>query len=86
MTKSDHGFITLAASGRVARPATRIAIVVGTILVLINHGDTVFQMTLTAEQVLKILLTYLVPYCVSTYSSVRAIQSHAQTRTQGTRE
>lgn len=74
MTHSDHGFLALAFSAQVVGPAVRIAIVVGTILVLINHGDAVFQMTLTANQLLKILLTYLVPYCVSTYSSVKAIQ------------
>lgn len=74
MTHSDHGFLALAFSSQVAKPAVRIAMVVGTILVLINHGDAVFQMTLTESQLLKILLTYLVPYCVSTYSSVKAIQ------------
>jgi hypothetical protein len=81
MPNSDHGFLVLASSARVVKPAIKVALVVGTILVLINHGDAVFQMSLTADQTLRILLTYLVPYCVSTYSSVKAIQGHEQSQT-----
>jgi hypothetical protein len=80
MTNSEHGFLPLASSAQVVRPAIKVAIVVGTVLVLINHGDAVLKMSLTTSQFLKILLTYLVPYCVSTYSAVKAIQGQAQER------
>jgi len=49
-----------------------IAIIVGTILTLINHGDVIISGNLEATHVVKILLTYLVPYAVSTYSSVQS--------------
>ena len=47
----------------------KVALVVGTILALINHFDTIFTGSLTAKHIFKILLTYLVPYSVSTYGS-----------------
>ena len=50
--------------------AIRIAIVVGTILALINHGSAILAMDLNEVQLMQIGLTYLVPYAVSTYSSI----------------
>ena len=45
-----------------------IALVVGTILNLINQGDALFA---TAQiNWIKIVLTYFVPYAVSTYGAV----------------
>ncbi|MFQ5981845.1 MAG: nitrate/nitrite transporter NrtS [Woeseiaceae bacterium] len=49
--------------------------IVGTILVAINQGDLLLSGTLSADALLKIFLTYCVPYCVSTYASVSAIRS-----------
>jgi hypothetical protein len=45
-----------------------VAIVVGTILNLINQGDALFGTA--AVNWTKLLLTYLVPYVVSTYGAV----------------
>ena len=44
------------------------ALVVGTILVAINHGDTIILGD--RPHLLKILLTYCVPYCVTTWGAV----------------
>jgi hypothetical protein len=56
------------------------AVVVGTILNLINQGDAVFG----AAQVnwVKVVLTYFVPYAVSTYGAVsyRLARPGVQTR------
>ena len=57
-----------ALTGGVPRRSLWAALVVGTILNLINQGDALF-----ADQRLdwtKLLLTYLVPYCVTTYGAV----------------
>ena len=56
--------------------ALKMSLIVGSILALINHGDAIFEGTLTLGNVVQIILTYLVPYSVSTYSSVKAIQRH----------
>ena len=55
-------------SDGVPRRSFAVAVVVGTILNLINQGDAVF--TGAAIDLTKLLLTYLVPYCVSTYGAV----------------
>lgn len=52
--------------------STKVMLVVGTILMLINYGDRLISNTLETEHLFKILLTYLVPFSVATYSSVAA--------------
>jgi hypothetical protein len=55
-------------SDGVPRRSLYVALVVGTILNLINQGDALFG----PAQInwLKVMLTYLVPYAVSTYGAV----------------
>jgi len=48
--------------------------VVGTLLIAINHGDALLKGRLDGERVFKICLTLLVPYGVSTTSSVAALR------------
>jgi len=55
-------------SDGVPRRSFVVALVVGTILNLINQGDAL--VTGMSIDVVKLLLTYLVPYCVSTYGAV----------------
>jgi hypothetical protein len=50
-------------------------VVVGTILIAINHGGALIRGDLDGEHVLQICLTLLVPYGVSTSSSVAALRS-----------
>jgi hypothetical protein len=71
------GFLALARSRGVVLSALKIALVVGSILALINHGWDIFTLNLTSGRIFQIFLTYMVPYSVSTYSSVRALQRHA---------
>lgn len=44
------------------------ALVVGTILTTINHGDTILDGSWPPA--LKVILTYCVPYCVTTWGAV----------------
>ena len=46
------------------------ALVVGTILTLINHGDLLIAGD--APPALKVMLTYCVPYCVTTWARLPA--------------
>jgi hypothetical protein len=55
--------------------ALKVALFVGTVLALINHGPALLTMELSRELVLQIALTYFVPYGVSTYSSVKIFQN-----------
>lgn len=51
---------------------------VGCVLALINHGDRLLTLSLDGTSIAKISLTFLVPYCVSTYSSVQAVRERLQ--------
>jgi len=51
----------------------KVGLIVGTILTAINQGDLILGGSLDAASAWKIPLTYLVPYCVSTYAGVAAI-------------
>ena len=68
--------MTLALSSQVLFSSLKVSVIVGTLLVLINHGDKLISMSFLSADILKILLTYLVPYGVSTWSAVKAIQAH----------
>ncbi|MCW5756196.1 MAG: nitrate/nitrite transporter NrtS [Phycisphaeraceae bacterium] len=50
------------------------ALVVGTVLITINHGDAIVQGEIGPDRVLKMGLTVMVPYVVSTLSSVGALR------------
>ena len=69
------GFLGLALSPRVVRRALLYAFVVGAILIAINHGDALLAGQLSAGRWWKMGLTVLVPYTVSTLSSVGALRS-----------
>jgi hypothetical protein len=55
-------------SDGVPRRSFVVALIVGTILNLINQGDTLLSGGHIS--VLKLLLTFAVPYCVATYGAV----------------
>ena len=64
-------WIQTACSPAVMRRSGAVALVVGTLLVVINQGDR-----LLAGQGLdlaKAVFTYIVPYCVATYGAVSAL-------------
>jgi hypothetical protein len=71
-------WIALAMSASVVRRAAVVALVVGSILVAINHGDAIARGDLGVGRLLRIALTMVVPYCVSTYSSVSALRAAAR--------
>ncbi len=72
---TTSSWIQLACSPSVVRRGMVYSLVVGTLLVIINQGDVIMQGDLTWWHGLKIPLTYLVPYTVSTLSSVGAMQN-----------
>ncbi|MEM7666455.1 MAG: nitrate/nitrite transporter NrtS [Pseudomonadota bacterium] len=61
--------------GPVLRRSLVVSIVVGTILVAINQGDVILSGT---EPVIwKVVLTYIVPFCVATYGAYSACVAHS---------
>jgi hypothetical protein len=66
-------WVSLCLSKPVVRRALYSGLIVGTILIAINHGDTLIRGEIDPTRVFKIILTILVPYLVSTISSVLTI-------------
>lgn len=63
-------WLQLAIHPATVRRATLTAAVVGSVLVAINHGAAILSGTMTRSRTLSATLTVLVPYVVSTVSSV----------------
>ena len=64
----------------------KMALLVGTLLVFINHGAVFLSDSITSTELRHILLTYLVPYCVATYTGVEAMRKHGQYKRENTNE
>lgn len=71
----SRSWLALALRPDVVRRALTTALVVGVVLIGINHGDAVLRGDVSVERALKMLLTLFVPYGVSTYSSVGALRA-----------
>jgi len=63
-----HALVYLPVCGR----AIKVALVMGTLLMVINQGDVLLSGQLTVLVASKIVLTYTVPFSVSTYSALGA--------------
>ena len=61
-----------ALSGAYLRRSLLVMVVVGSILNVINQGDALFHAG--AVNMPKLLLTYLVPFCVATYGAATALE------------
>lgn len=77
------GWLALAIRPTVIRRGLMYAVIVGAVLITINHGDAIVRGDVAPGRFLKMGLTVLVPYVVSTLSSVGALrtvsrQQHAQ--------
>ena len=71
-------WIEQACSRSVALRALKYAVVVGAVLIAINHGDAIVRGEWSMTRVLKMILTVFVPYAVSTSSSVSAMRDAAR--------
>jgi Mg/Co/Ni transporter MgtE len=78
MVDEPPPFFKTALQRSVVIRALRISVVVGVVLAIINHGDKLITGQLNAITAFKIALTFAVPYCVSTFSSVLAVRERLQ--------
>ncbi len=73
-------WLRLATSAAVVRRALGYAVVVGSILITINHADALIAGEVGADRALKMGLTAMVPYVVSTLSSVQAMRDQSRSQ------
>jgi hypothetical protein len=69
-------WLHLAIQKDVVRRALICVVIVGAVLIGINHGGALFRGDVSAGRLMQIALTLLVPYCVSTFSSVAAMRNN----------
>ena len=74
-------WLSIALEPTIVRRAIKYAIIVGAVLITINHGDAILRGNLTVDRLFKMALTVVVPYCVSTASSVGVIQQMRRIKT-----
>ena len=67
---SFKGWSALVCRPSVLRRGLKFAVVVGTILIAINHGDAILADELTTTNYLQMGMTVVVPFVVSVLSSV----------------
>lgn len=72
---SRKPWIRVAFEPPIVKRSVRVALVVGTLLALINQGDLILSGQLDPRTLFKIGLTYLVPYSVSTWASVQTVRA-----------
>ncbi len=70
-----RSWLALAFSRSVVRRGLGYAVVVGAVLIAINHGDALLRGDVDPARWIKMGLTVLVPYTVSTLSSVGALRA-----------
>ena len=60
-----------------------IALIVGTILTVINQGNLIFQGDISVALAWKVPLTFAVPYCVATTGAILNARSKRPAGTMG---
>ncbi len=74
-----NAFLTAATDKRTLFTSFKIALVVGTVLGLINYGDRIFlRHDMRLSDWIKLVLTYFVPFCVATYGAARFAATHGR--------
>lgn len=63
---------------RFAPTAVRVALIVGSILLSINHGSAILKGTMSRDRWLAAMLTYAVPYMVNVHGQASSARRHKQ--------
>lgn len=66
-------WFAIATRPAIVKRSVRVALVVGTVLTLINQGGRLLVLDIDTPTLARIVLTYIVPYCVSTWAAVGAL-------------
>jgi hypothetical protein len=83
---NDRSWLQMALARSVVLRGFKVSAVVGTLLVTINHLPAIWSGDLSRTRLLQIGLTYLVPYCVATWSSVSALREAGRKTTEAASE
>ncbi len=65
MKKFIKGYFISLFNPQLAPTALKVALFIGTILLIINHGYALFRGQMTSDRWISVLLTYCMPYLVN---------------------
>jgi hypothetical protein len=79
MYKFFKGYCASLIEPKLAPTGVKVALIVGSILFIINHGSALWQGKMNRERWISAAISYLVPYCVNIHgqyvSRYRAIEA-----------
>lgn len=78
MNAERDSWLALALKPSVVKRGLKFALVVGAVLIAINHGDAIVRGEVSGYRLFQMALTVCVPYIVSTLSSVGALRQAEQ--------
>ena len=70
----ERDWIRLALSPATVLRGLKFSFLVGPIYIVINHGDAILRGDIDGTRALKMVLTMLVPFCVSIFSSILTVR------------
>ena len=79
MSKFVKGYFASLIEPKLVTTAVKVALIVGSILFIINQGSALWQGEMSRERWISAAISYLVPYCVNIHgqyvSRYRSIQA-----------
>ncbi len=79
-TSGVKGYLAALVDPQYCGMALRVALIVGTVLFMINHGAALVQGKMTRMRWFSALLTYCVPYAVNVHGQYMAQQPRSPAR------
>lgn len=76
MSVNSKAWWKTALEREVIKRSLKTSLIVGSILAMINHGDVILALDMPVDRAIKMALTYVVPYLVTTSASIGAIRHH----------
>ncbi len=67
-----QGYFLALTDRRYAKTGVKVALIVGTVLVLINHGKAIVESNMSGERWIAAGFTYIVPYLVNVHGQYSA--------------
>lgn len=78
--KVIRGYFTALVTPQLGNKAVKVALVVGTVLLIINHGRAIRTGTMSRDRWISAGLTYMVPYAVNVHGQYMALMGMALKR------
>ncbi|MDB9373726.1 nitrate/nitrite transporter NrtS [Nodularia sphaerocarpa] len=80
MSKFVKGYFASLIEPKLVTTAVKVALIVGSILFIINHGSALWQGKMSSERWISATISYLVPYCVNIHGQYVSVYRSTQAK------